>query len=377
MQTIIRQASISDREAIWDFIKIAYEDKAQYLIPDRWTWLYLENPFLDKDTKELPIWLAIKDGHIVGQICAFPVEIKIGNEMRRAAWGTDLVVLASCRREGLAQKLTQGIVEHYGLWMGIMMADASRRIFERFGCANIEPVSIYRRFAGLDRDSFFRLFVQKLKRRPKLYRIVSIGCRVFLIDRIFPWAVNMVFGLRDLLERRTKRESRTQIREVERFGDEIDQLWNATSHEFDVIAKRDQRFLNWRFTANTQLDYRSFIATRDGETRGYIVLRKCKPIEQHFGIIVDLFTSRDDEETLEDLIVHAIRFFGRKVVAIECAASVREYQKALSRLGFLERRKMVPIFLSTDSAVRDKLDELKSRWFLTKGDQDWDQLAPV
>jgi len=383
MQTIIRQASIADKGALWDSIKIAYGDLAQHMIPDRWNWQYLDNPFLDKNAKELPIWIAIKGDRIAGQICAIAVEIKVGDEIHHAVWGVDLIVLPTYRRQGIGRRLIEAIIEHYGFYMALWMSPATRRIYHRLGgCIDIEPVPVYRRLVKLNRDSVFRYLMTRTRRQPRLNRIARIGCHVFLFDRIFPLAANTILGFRDIVERRTKRECRTQIVEVKRFGDEIDQLWSVTNHQFEVIVKRDQRFLNWRFTANTQLNYRSFIATRDGETKGYIVLRKPEPIEPNVGIIVDLYTSRDDEETLEDLIRHAIHFFGQEVAAITCATTLREYQKALSKLGFLDmdflhREKTFPICFCTNSTLRTRLDELKNSWFLTKADSDWDQLWPA
>jgi hypothetical protein len=166
------------------------------------------------------------------------------------------------------------------------------------------------------------------------------------------------------------------IREVERFGDEIDQLWNRTSRNFKVIVKRDQRYLNWRFSDNKQLYYRNFICTRDGETKGYIVLRRPDPLEEHIGKIVDLYAAPEDYETIEILISHAIDFFGEDVTVIECATSQKEYQRILSQKGFIKMEKTVPIFYCMDSRLRKKLEQWKDSWFLTKADHDWDQLWP-
>jgi GNAT superfamily N-acetyltransferase len=377
VQAIIRQASIADREALFDFVRVAYGDRAKHKIPDRWKWYFQDNPFLRGDGERLPIWIAIKDGRIVGQWCAVPVEMKIGEEVRQASWGIDLIVLPTCRGEGLASRLFHAFAEHYELRMSVSMTAITRHIYTREGSISVAPVSVFRRLVGLNRRSILLYVQARLRRWPWLHRAVRIGCQVFQFDRVFALPVNAALGLRDLLERRTKREPRTQIREVERFGDEIDQLWNATSHQFGVIAKRDRIFLNWRFADDPLLEYRSFVATRDGEPKGYLVLRKCQPIELNMGKIVDLYASRDDEETLDDLIRHAIHVFGREVMAIECAVTPLEYRRALSRFGFREKDRVTPLVFCTDAGLRAKLDALKDRWFLTKGDQDWDRLSPV
>ena len=143
-----------------------------------------------------------------------------------------------------------------------------------------------------------------------------------------------------------------------------------------MIVKRDKEFLNWRYSPHTNLNYRKFIATREGEVKGYIALRKEEPGERNFGIIVDLYASRDDQQTIEDLIRHALNFFDKDVIVIVCAASISEYQKALSKFGFLKMESAVPIFFCEDSAVADNLLASKDNCFFTKGDHDWDAFTP-
>ncbi|MGO9138314.1 MAG: GNAT family N-acetyltransferase [Syntrophales bacterium] len=379
MQTIIRQASIDDKMAIWDFIEEAYEDAAKYKIPTRWNWQFLENPLVDKSGKELPIFIAIKGDHIVGQLCAILGQIKIGAEIHRVAASCDLVVLPECRGEGIAQRLIQAVAENYEIYYTISCSEPTMRIFDRIehlGYHKLELVPTYRRFVKLNREFIFRYLMQKTVKHSWMRSVAKFGC-LLRSDSMMSVVGNFLIGIRDLLESQTKTESRSEIKEIQWFGDEIDQLWKAASGKFKIIVKRDQQFLNWRFSNNTQLDYRSFISRRNGETRGYIVLRKPEPTELNVGIIVDLFAAPDDNETIEDLIRHAIDFFGKSVFAIDCPTSLKEYQRALSKLGFYKIEKTGPIYFCADSKLRNKLEECKNSWFLTKADQDWDQLRPI
>jgi GNAT superfamily N-acetyltransferase len=376
VETVIRQASIDDKKAIWDFIKVAYGDSAQDKIPDRWNWEFLENPLVDKSLKELPIFIAIKDGKIAGQVCAILSQIKIGEEMHRIAWGADVIVLPICRGEGVGQKLIKAIAEYYELFMIISAGVVSRRILDRLGYNKIEPIPTYRRFVKLDRESVFRFIMKKTENHLWFRQIGTIGCRVWF-DKIISVVANFLLWLRDLLESQTKKGYQSEIREVPKFGDEIDQLWRAANHKFKVIVRRDQQYLNWRFSKNSHLNYRKFISTRDGETRGYVVLRIPESTEMNVGIIVDLFADPDDNATIEDLIRHAIDFLGNSVLAIECPTTQREYQKALSKLGFFKIEKTTPVFFCMNSRLKTKLEEWGNSWFLTKADQDWDQLRPI
>jgi hypothetical protein len=107
------------------------------------------------------------------------------------------------------------------------------------------------------------------------------------------------------------------------------------------------------------------------------VLRRPDPIEEPIGIIVDLYADPEDSETVEILISHAIDFFGKDVTVIECATSQKEYQRIISKKGFIKMENTVPIFYCMDSRLRKKLERWKDSWFLTKADHDWDQLWPA
>jgi len=108
-----------------------------------------------------------------------------------------------------------------------------------------------------------------------------------------------------------------------------------------------------------------------------LVLRKAEPDELNVGKIVDLYASRDDQQTIEDLIRYSIKFFGNDVEVIDCATSAEEYKRAFSKFGFFKKQTEVPMYHCEDTYLADKLEARKSKCFFTKGDHDWDQYNPV
>lgn len=373
MQTIIRQASIDDKIAIWQFITVAYGPSAQNKIPDRWNWAFLENPIANKSSKGLPIFIAIKDGKIVGQICAILYQVKIGGKMHCMACGVDFIVLPVCRGEGVGHKLIKAIVEHYGLYMNTYMAAITRRIYNNLEFIEFEPIPTYRRFVKLNRATVCTYLMQKTIKYMSLNRIMSVMC-CFGFDIIVTSIGNILIKSCDLFLKGTKDGHQTEISEIESFGNDIDELWNITNSKFKVIAKRDQEFLNWRFSKNPNFHYRCFIGKRCGETKGYIVLRSPTINDLNVGIIVDIYSAPNDLETIEDLIHHAIDFFGKSVAIIECPTTQQDHQRALSRLGFLKMEKTVPAFYCNDLELKKEIEGYRKNWFLTKLDPDWDQL---
>ena len=375
MEIIIRQAYIDDKMAIWDFIKAAYGDHAKDKIPDRWNWEFYENPLTNEKQQALPIFIAIKDSHIVGQLCAIQSQMKIGEEVHPAVSGCDLIVLPECRGQGIAQRLIQAVVDHFQIYLAIAFAKATRRIYYRMDSIRLEPIPTYRRFQKMDAESVFYFLMQKTTNHRWMRSIVKFGCYLWA-DKMISVVANTLIGIRDVLVWHTKKDFRLEITEIERYGNDIDLLWNNINRKFKVITKRDQQFLNWRFPDSPHLDYRIFISSRNCVTTGYIVVRTPSPVELNVGIIADLFADPEDHETIEDLIKYVIHFFGKSVIMIECPTTQQEYQKALSKLGFLKMKKNYPIAFCKDMRLRTKLEEWKKSWFISKADEDWDQLHP-
>lgn len=379
METNIRLASLTEKNKHLDFLRTAYAEEGdvmQQKMLKRWTWQYRENPCIDKEKDDLNVVIAIRGDQIIGQACLTPVKLKIENEFHTAFWGGDTIVLPSCRGEGVAKKVMQGQVDFAKFMMGIRAHPITLKVALKLGYKLLGPVPIYRRLVRFDNHIFYQHLMKATRSRPLINRMAKILWNGFRFDIIAASLTTFIVGLRNFLERRPKQESRTDIKEVQNFDERIDQLWRSTNHQYDVIVKRDKEFLNWRYSPHTTLSYRKFIAIRNEEVKGYIILRRNEPGERDFGIIVDLYSSRGDQQTIEDLLRHALHFFAKDVVAIACATSIKEYQKALSKFGFLKMESVTPIFYCDNSYVADRLIAFKDKCFFNKGDHDWDQYTP-
>lgn len=379
METIIRLASLDEKSAHLKFIETAYAEEGHVLqqkMLKRWTWQYCDNPCIDQEKNDLNVVIAIRGDQIVGQACLTPVKLKIEDQFYTAFWGGDTIVLPVCRGQGVAKKIMQGQIDHAKFMIGIRAHPITFKIARKLGYKTLDPVPIYRRVVRFDNYIFFHHLMRATKSKPVINRLVKTLWDGFRFDKLIGTVTSVILGARNLIERQPKKESRTDIQEIQHFDDKIDQLWLSTNHQYDVIVKRDKEFLNWRYSWHTTLNYRKFIATRDGEVKGYIVLRKQEPGERNFGIIVDLYASRYDQQTIVDLLRHALYFFAKDVVAIVCAISIKEFQSALSNFGFMKMESAFPIFCCENLSVADKLIALKDKCFFTKGDHDWDSYAP-
>ena len=245
---------------------------------------------------------------------------------------------------------------------------------ERHGCVTLAEVHQLTRWVRLDAVSVRRYLLLRTANHRWAHVTARLSCSVFQFHRLFPRLVNPLLRLRDFVKRSPRGPGATSIVEVDRFGPEIDELWERTRGDYPVIFPRDARFLNWRFVDCPELGYRRFVAKRGGRVVGYVVLRRAEPVELPHGIIVDLYASRRDLQTVDELVRHSLAFFGDSVSAVDCGTSVAEFEAVLRKHGFFRTRAHHPTCVCRDSALRDRLAQLRNDWFFSKGDHDWDQI---
>ena len=371
---IVRRASRSDRPAIARFIEDAYGARARYKATPRWTWQFIDNPFGRRKGDEVPVWVAVDGDRVVGQIAVQKALLQVEGKTFEAGWAVDIMILQSHRGAGIGHRLHNAVAGDVDILMALTMADASRRMAERQGRVALAEVHQLTRWVRLDAVTVRRYLALRTARHHWADRAARISCSVFQFHRVFPRLANPLLRLRDFVRPSLRRRGTTSIVEVNSFGAEIDELWQRTRGDFPVIFPRDAQFLNWRFVDCPDLRYRRFVAERGGRAVGYVVLRRAEPVELPQGIIVDLYAARRDTETVGELIRHSLSFFGDSVSAVDVGTSVPEFEAVLRRHGFFRTRVHHPTCVCRDSALRDRLAQLRNGWFFSKADHDWDQV---
>jgi GNAT superfamily N-acetyltransferase len=374
MTVVVRKASRSDRPAIARFIEDAYGDLAQYKATPRWTWQFIDNPFGRPEGDEVPIWVAVDGDRVVGQIAVQNALLEIDGETFEAGWAVDIMILDSHRGAGIGHRLHDAVAGDVDILMALTMAQASRRMAEKQGRVALADVHQLTRWVRLDAAAVRRYLLMRTANHRRAQLAARLSCTVFRFDQLFPGLVNPLLRLRDFVKQSRHHPEATTIVEVDRFAHEIDDLWGRTRGDYPVIFPRDAQFLNWRFVDCPELRYRRFVAKRGGRAVGYVVLRRAEPVELPQGIIVDLFASRRDPQTLDALVRHSLAFFGNGVSAVDCGTSVPEFEAVLRKHGFFRTRAHHPTCVCRDSALRDRLGQLRNDWFFSKGDHDWDQI---
>ncbi len=368
----VRRAELADQEAVFAFIRQAYEGRWQYKIPERWAWLYLNNPFLEGP--DLPVWVAVTErGEVVGQTCAMIEPVKIGGTRTRVSWSVDTFVLPAYRGQGLGYRLQEANDRANPLFMSMFMSSANRRIKEALGSITLDPVASMDRPMRHTPENVLaalgeRLPLGRAARAPALGLIHRLG-----VDRAIGRAFTRRAARRDAAFV-ADLTGELEIEPVARFGQEADLLWDQLSPHFKAIVIRDQAYLNWKYVDQPHASYERFLARRNGHPCGHLILRPGRPPEPEVGVLADLFASPDDPDTLRGLVAYAIGWFRRAGVRYLIAGtSVQSYRAALEELGFRQRSELVPMAhcrLAPD--VCQPIGEAGA-WLLGRGDHDWDQ----
>jgi hypothetical protein len=268
----------------------------------------------------------------------------------------------------------EAVASDVDILVAVKMAESSRRMAERLGCVTLGEVHQLTRWVRLDPVSVRNYVMLRTANHRRPHQAARLACGVFRFHRLLPLLVNPLLRLRDLIERSLHKPGGNRIVEVDRFGPDVDELWERTRADYPVIFPRDAQFLNWRFVDCPEPSYRRFVAERDGRTVGYVVLRRAEPVELPHGILVDLYAGRGDEQTVKDLVRHSLVFFGNDVAVVDCGTSIPEFETVLRKNSFFRTRAHRPTCLCQDSGLRDRLAQLRNEWFISKGDHDWDQI---
>ena len=377
MNIKIIQAERKHIKDIWVFIKKAYKRMADYKIPDRWNWEFLLNPFWNNKEK-LPIWIALDNNKIVGQNCGMIVPLKTGNKIINAAWSVDTIVLPEYRGLGIGTKLQKASGEYYDVFMSLSMSKVNRIVKEKIGSVSLTPVPVFWKFLKINSIFLNKFLFVKTINYPFLRKIYNVICGIFKIHFILPLFLNFCILILNIIKRSKKKKQKTKIYKIKKFDETIDVLWEHTEKKYNIIVKRTHEYLNWKYVNQPGMNYSIYLAKQDNIIKGYIVFRKNSKEELEFGMITDLYTAEDDTDTMDDLIIFAEKYFKNlknTVSIIECATNGTHIQSRFLKKNYFKVNEYVPMFYSKDKNISKNI--INNKWFLNKGDHDWDRINPV
>lgn len=371
----VRQARVEDWPLIKTFIDRAYGAGAPFKHERRWRWQFLDTPYGAEPCGKAPVWIAVKDGTVAGQIALQPGRVWLDGEALPAGWIVDVMIAPEHRGQGLGHKIHDTLKATGRTLVTLTMAEATRRIAEKAGCVTLGPVRQMVRVGRLSGRTVTDVTTPIFERRPKL---ATLG-RAFTRSRIAPAAAAALGSAAAAVQRvALPRTPGANIQAIEAIDPAVaDRLFAREVAAIPALWDRGGEFWTWRFNRVPDLRYSRAALVRGDAVEGLVVWRLPEPIELNVGTLTDILTDPGDADAIEALAAHAVRAMSPHTEAIVAGASHPAHVRALSRLGFVTVKTHYPTVVTADAALASQYAARKDCWHFTKADHDWDQVHPV
>jgi GNAT superfamily N-acetyltransferase len=345
----IKQFEYSDEAALLSFLRLAYADEPVKSDPAFWRWHFLENP--NASPNDVPLWIVKDEDTVVGQMATIPVQLKVGDDERRALWIIDFILLPEYRGRKLGKRLMQVARETYCKTMiALGYNEQSEAVLRSHKWVSLGSINRY-------------------------HKLLFPGNTTKEISRLAPirHLANLVYApLRPRLSKLLQAESGA-LREVKKFDSSFDELWKDASAQWPCAVVRSSSFLEWQFMKQPGKKYDVLAHYEEDRLLGYIALffRKAEGNDvSPKAAISDLcYSSRNSQEVIDRLLNGALRLaIERRAGSLVTDVLDARVEQSLRRLGFY-RIKAAPPFMAGTDERRDLIYE-RANWFLTRADSD-------
>ena len=289
-----------------------------------WKWRFIENPFVRGIIK-----LLFDVNKLIGHYAVIPMEVQVQGEPLKAVFSMSTMTHPDYGGQGIFTYLAEEVYR--------LCQDRGFRFVYGFPNTNS--------YAG---------FTHKL-------RWHCMGKMTILEKR-----------LRGPIGERPPR-GRFTIKEVERFDNVINLLWDKVKRDYHIIVPRTEGFMNWRFVENPEVGYKKFIIYDNDDILGYIILKIYAGGDVKKGHIVDMLGTGNEDAVKIMLQSSYDYFLERDIYDISCWIPGESfYSSILKGEGFIrgetETYFGVRVFNEADSL--DKITQQHGNWFITMGDSD-------
>jgi GNAT superfamily N-acetyltransferase len=345
----IRDYQEGDEEQILELLGTAESDPKN---KQSWKWMYQDGPL-----GPAVIMLAEEKHRIIGHIAFIPVPIKIKDQVNRALHGVGLRIHPDYRRQGVFVSLITAMKERLkGFYRSIDYGTPSDQ----------------------SRLSLVNLFnVKEICEIPSLFKVIDWGVILkshyripVFIGKLLGYAWERVFGRAS-----PPKDANIEIEEIFSFDERINQFWEKASKLKNIMIVKDMKYLNWRYISKIGREYKIFIAKKQQEIAGYIVLKLIKGIRSH-GIIVDFFTLPGENTVAALLISQAVQYLKEDSAAtISCwMLEDTPYYRILRKQGFIRRPGPRLCGGASDPNTSNEFVTNPANWYYVMGDGDGDAL---
>ncbi len=362
---IYRQAEWKDEKIIANFYVDGYGNNAVYKYPERFNWLYKNNPYI-KESYFLPIWIALDEDKIVGMSTLMLQEFCVEGNKIFGAWCSDLRILPDYRRMGIATQLERLRQKNTNVF-SVTSSNISIELKKKIGYSSkiaFNKLILLKKFDQVKIYDDFSRYI-RINQNKLLYNIGKNLC----IGKIISKIIVSAFWLKRKKIEKTKSISNVVFKKVNRFSNEVDRLWEQIRNNYGLTAIRDKNYLNWKYSDQPHMNYEKYIVQVKNEIKGVLILRKTNKV----GIISEIYNIGNNF-LIDKMINFAIKTLSEsKVNFILVSNSIDKELKAFYNHGFVLLKKNKGVFsLSKEFSNKKNLIE-KKEWLISYGDHDLDE----
>lgn len=373
----IRQARLSDWPMIQAFIDRCYGSGAPFKQQARWLWQFRNTPYPPEEGDLVPVWIAVKDGVVAGQLALQPGVLNLAGDALPIGWIVDVMIDEAHRGQGLGHRIHDAIVASGRTLVTLTMAPATRKIAEKTGaCITLGPVYQMVRVRRLSGRTLAVLLERIGSTRPRWQSPIRLFNRL----QVGPWliaaALSAGLGLARLFRNAAATNAKwTPVSQVR--STDIDRMSALLESKAMTAFDRDTRFFRWRFEDAPDLDYRFAELSEGDQVSALVVMRRPHPAELDVGTLTEILCDPNDERSIGDAVGHAVQTLANDCEAIIAGAAHPAHVAALRRHGFVTVRTHRPTIVSRDRALLDRIAAYSGPWHMSKADHDWDQIHPA
>lgn len=350
----IREYKDGDEKGILELTEAVFgkvADETQWL--EWWQWEFMDNP-----AGRARIWLAVHKDKIVGMYPLIWMNMKIANEIVKGSQNIDLMTHPNYQHQGI----------FYTLEKKALAEMEKERTYVTYGFPNDAAYPGHLKNAWFDVGTS-RPLIKPLNLENILKRYVANK----FLTKAGTLAGNLLINL---LYRTIKppQVNNITITMVSSFDERINDFWNRVSNDYNIIVIRNKAYLNWRYIDIPDKEYTIYLAEKDGEICGYVILRCVNQRNLIQGYICDIIAPLEQGEVVHCLISKAVEFF--KEQSADLAIFTRLANNRLG--GYFNKHGFMPLyfkkscFMARSNSDRIPIAYLRKpeHWFIHIGDSD-------
>lgn len=335
----------SDHHDIAHFFDSQHQADRTVLSFKRWKWMFVDNPNISRPT----VWVYKKSDRILAHQASIPFVLKAGNEYYPAAWGVKVMVAEEHQKKGIGYALTQKWTADTHVPVALHVLNGAYRMYRKAGWVDLGRMVCFVKL----------LDVEYIVRR---YLPVPTAARI--ISKI----VNLPLRLRDHVRSSRRIGEHISAQRIDRFDQAVDELWKRASGDYEVIARRDSTYLNWKYASDPDIPYTLFQFIHADRAIGYAVLAINKAKDRvPTGYIVDFLAESQHITSVIDQIINHFRT--QKLSRVYLCILCKDLEASLRKMGFHRRGEESRMMVKLQNKAPDILTD-PGKWFVTLGESD-------